>query len=83
MTTSCTTNQYFSGQGSLLLETRSVAGAAEGFVPVGNVPELTLAFDTTTFEHKESCTGSRGIDLELIQETSISRYWGHLCRTTE
>lgn len=73
MTTSCTTNQYFSGQGSLLLATRNATtGAAEGFVPVGNVSSLTLGIETTTYEHKESCTGVRGIDLEIVQEIKVS-----------
>jgi len=72
MANACTSNQYFSGQGALLLASRDVTGAALGFLPVGNVSALTLGVDTTTFEHKESCTGVRGTDLEIVQEIKVS-----------
>lgn len=59
---------YYSGQGSLYIATRSAGGKPEGFIPVGNVPELTLDIETTEFEHKESETGSRLLDLKIIKE---------------
>jgi hypothetical protein len=61
-------NYYYSGQGSLYLAKRSLAGLPLGFMPVGNVPELTINIETTKFEHKESESGSRLVDLTIIQE---------------
>ena len=58
---------YFSGQGKMLVAvaTNGVPGA---FRDVGNVPELTLALETTTLERKESRSGQRLIALRLITE---------------
>jgi hypothetical protein len=61
-------NNYYSGQGSLLVATRTVAGAPQGFLAVGNVPELTIDIETSIFEHKESESGSRLTDLTIIKE---------------
>ena len=61
---------YYSGQGIMMLATRDANGAAEGFRNVGNVSELTLNIDNTVFEHKESSTGARGIDLRIQQEVN-------------
>ncbi len=72
MTNACVQNQYFSGQGALLLAERDGSGNALGFRPVGNVSALTIGIETTVFEHKESCTGVRGIDLEIVQEVAAS-----------
>lgn len=73
MTNSCVTNQYFSGQGSVLVATKdAVTGEPEGFRPVGNVSALTIGVETTVFQHKESCTGVRGIDKEIVQETIVT-----------
>ncbi len=73
MTTACVKNEYFSGQGALLLATRNtVTGAAEGFRPVGNVSELMISVSTTEFEHRESCSGVRGLDLVLTQEINAA-----------
>lgn len=61
--------KYYSGQGSLLMAERDpVTGKPKGFLPIGNVPELTLNIEVTKFEHKESETGARLIDLVLVQE---------------
>lgn len=65
-------NYYYSGQGSLWIAERSVLGVPTGFVRVGNVPELTLDIATTVFEHKESESGSRGIDLSLTKENKAT-----------
>ncbi len=64
----CVNSQYFSGQGAFLLAERDGSGNPLGFRPVGNVSALTLAVETTEFEHKESCTGARAIDLVIVQE---------------
>jgi len=73
MTNSCVTNQYFSGQGSVLIATKdAVTGEHEGFVPVGNVSALTIGVETTVFQHKESCSGTRGIDKEITQEVVVT-----------
>lgn len=73
MTNSCISNQYYSGQGSVLVATKNVTtGEPEGFVPVGNVSALTLSIETTVFEHKESCSGTRGIDKEIVQEVNVT-----------
>jgi hypothetical protein len=62
-------NTYYSGQGSLYLATRNATtGKPEGFLPIGNVPELTLDIETSNFEHKESETGSRLLDVVIIKE---------------
>ena len=66
------TSKYFSGQGVVMLATRDVSGNAEGFVPVGNVSGLTLGISTTDFEHKESQTGARGVDLVITQEIGLT-----------
>lgn len=71
--TSCVANKYFSGQGSLLLATKDgSSGDALGFTPVGNVSALTLSIETETVEHKESCTGARAIDKELVTEVAVN-----------
>lgn len=73
MTDSCVVNEYFSGQGSVLIATKnSVTGDPEGFVPVGNVSAMTIGVETTVFEHKESCSGTRGIDKEIVQEIKVN-----------
>lgn len=72
MSTACVPSEYFSGQGALLLAERDISGNAIGLRPVGNVSALTIAHDVTEFTHKESCTGTRGIDLKLSQETNAT-----------
>lgn len=62
-------NYYYSGQGSLLVAERdAVTGKPLGFVPIGNVPELSLDIEVTNFEHKESESGQRLVDLILNKE---------------
>ncbi len=62
-------NNYYSGQGSLYIATRNATtGKPEGFLPIGNVPELTIDIETTNFEHKESESGSRLTDLVIVKE---------------
>lgn len=62
-------NYYYSGQGSLYAAERDpTTGKAKGFVRVGNVPELTMDIEVTKFEHKESESGNRLVDLTLTKE---------------
>lgn len=62
-------NYYYSGQGSLFSAKRDAAtGKPLGFLPVGNVPSLSLDIEVTKFEHKESESGSRALDLTIVQE---------------
>ena len=64
----CIDNYYFSGQGSLLVAERHTDGTPKAFQRIGNVPSLELAIEVTKFEHKESCSGQRAIDLTIVQE---------------
>lgn len=64
----CANNYYFSGQGSLLVAERHTDGTPKGFTRLGNVPALELSIEVTKFEHKESCSGQRAIDLTIVQE---------------
>jgi hypothetical protein len=66
-------SQYFSGQGVLFLaERNATTGLPKTFNSVGNVSALSLGLETTDFDHKESQTGSRSIDLTLVQELNAS-----------
>jgi hypothetical protein len=66
-------NYYYSGQGSLYVGDRDeTTGRPDGLVPIGNVPTLELSIEVTKAEHKESESGSRGIDHTTIQETKGS-----------
>lgn len=63
------TTNYYSGQGVLLMADRDVNGLpTDGFIHVGNCSAVSIAIDTTVFEHKESQTGARATDLRLTQE---------------
>ena len=71
--TTCVATQYFSGQGPVLLAERDPSdGSPLGYLPVGNVSALTIAIEREEFEHKESCTGARAIDLIITQEISAT-----------
>jgi len=72
MATWDTQDEYYSGQGIILLAARDVNGNPTGFFPVGNCPDLKISVSTTTVEHKESKTGQRGIDLRLTTETKAT-----------
>lgn len=61
-------NVYYSGQGSLFVAVRDANGDPMGYEPLGNVPNLELSIETTKFEHKESESGSRAIDVTIVQE---------------
>ena len=61
-------NYYYSGQGSLYVAQRNADGTPQNFVELGNVPSLELSIEVTKFEHKESQSGSRAVDLTIVQE---------------
>jgi len=65
-------NYYYSGQGSVLVGTRDANGRPLGLRNIGNVPSLEISVDVTKFEHKESESGSRAIDLTLTQELNAT-----------
>lgn len=57
---------YFSGQGRVYIGARDANGNPQGLTYVGNVPELKLSLSVETLEHKESTSGQRLTDLQLI-----------------
>lgn len=67
-----TQEQYYSGQGVVLVGRRGSDGKPTGLRPVGNVPDLKIAVATSVLEHKESTTGQRGTDLRLTTETKCN-----------
>jgi hypothetical protein len=64
--------EFYSGQGVLMISERDAAGNPAGFRVVGNVPSVEIQNNLTTFEHKESITGQRAIDLRLTQENNVA-----------
>lgn len=66
-------SRYYSGQGICMMGERDGStGRALGLLPIGNVPELTLAISEATEEHKESWSGNRGTDAILSTETTVT-----------
>lgn len=60
---------YYSGQGRLFMGDRDPAtGRPLNMVAVGNVPNLEIQLAVQKFEHKESMSGVRSVDLTVIQE---------------
>jgi hypothetical protein len=59
---------YFSGQGRLYYGVRNASGGPEHLIAFGNVPKLETSIDVTKFEHKESMSGNRAIDLTIVKE---------------
>lgn len=67
------TSYYYSGQGRLGIGTRNpTTGELKDVQFVGNVTSLTLDIEVTKFEHKESMTGERAVDLTIIQERNAT-----------
>jgi hypothetical protein len=58
---------YFSGQGRVYLAERDSSGDPQSLRWVGNVPDLKVSLNTETIEHKESYSGQRLTDLQLIK----------------
>jgi hypothetical protein len=63
---------YYSGQGKFLVAERDANGNATGFRELGNVPSATIDIEVDKFEHKESKSGSRAIDLTILKEKKAS-----------
>jgi uncharacterized repeat protein (TIGR02059 family) len=63
---------YYSGQGRLGIGNRLPDGQINDLVFVGNVTSLSLEIATQKFEHKESMSGLRGIDLTIVQERNAT-----------
>lgn len=57
---------YFSGQGRVYIGARDSNGNPQGLTYVGNVPELKVSLSVETLEHKESTSGQRLTDLQII-----------------
>ena len=62
-------NEYYSGQGRVYAAVRdATTGDPLGFDELGNIPDLSVSVAVTKFEHKESQSGSRAVDLTIVQE---------------
>jgi len=61
---------YFSGQGRVYIGTRDSNGNPQSMRWLGNVPELKVSLNVETIEHKESYSGQRLTDLQLIKAKS-------------
>ena len=59
---------YYSGQGNVYVAERNASGRPGRFIHLGNVPTLEISVEVTKFEHKESMSGQRAVDLSFIQE---------------
>jgi hypothetical protein len=60
---------YYSGQGKLMVASKNATtGEPEGFDELGNCPSMEISIEVTKFEHKESESGSRAVDLTIVQE---------------
>lgn len=67
------TSYYYSGQGRLGIGERNAStGQLDNVVFVGNVTSLTVDIAVQKFEHKESMTGTRGVDQTTIQERNAT-----------
>lgn len=58
---------YFSGQGRVFIAQRDSGGNPINMRWVGNVPDLKITLNIETIEHKESYSGQRLTDLQLIK----------------
>lgn len=65
-------SHYYSGQGVVMVGERDATGRPKGLLPVGNVSSLTIAIEESVLEHKESQTGTRGIDKRISTETKAT-----------
>lgn len=64
---------YYSGQGRLGIGDRDpVTGQFDNVLFVGNVTSLTMDIAIQKFEHKESMSGDRSIDLTVVQEKNAT-----------
>lgn len=64
---------YYSGQGRLGIGDRDpLTGEFSNLIFVGNVTSLTFDIATTKFDHKESMSGQRAVDLSIVQEKNAT-----------
>lgn len=67
------TSYYYSGQGRLGIGERNTStGQLDNVLFIGNVTSLTVDIAVQKFEHKESMSGTRGIDQTVIQERNAT-----------
>lgn len=67
------TSYYYSGQGRLGLGDRNTTtGKLSGLIFVGNVTSVKIDIATTKFDHKESMSGNRAVDLTIVQEKNAT-----------
>jgi hypothetical protein len=64
-------DQYFSGQGVVLVGLRDSLGRPKGLRSMGNVSALKITTATSVLEHKESHTGQRGTDKRITTEVKV------------
>ena len=73
MTTREVTNEYYSGQGRILIGKRdSATGKAYGFRHVGNCSSLSVDIAVEKFEHNESTSGNRAKDLSIVKKQTAT-----------
>jgi hypothetical protein len=58
---------YYSGQGRVYVGARDANGNPLAMRWLGNVPELRISLNVETIEHKESYSGQRLTDLQIIK----------------
>jgi hypothetical protein len=67
------TSYYYSGQGRLGIgERNATTGELSNVIFVGNVTSLSIDISVDKFEHKESMSGQRAIDLTIIKEKNAT-----------
>jgi len=67
------TSYYYSGQGRLAIGDRdTTTGELSNMIFVGNVTSLTIDIATDKFEHKESMSGNRAVDVTVIKEKNAT-----------
>ncbi len=59
---------YYSGQGTVLIGSRTSLGAPRGLIPVGNCSGVVISSNESLIEHKESQTGQRSVDKVLTTQ---------------
>lgn len=67
-----TKEEYFSGQGSVLIGFRDKNGKPKGLRHIGNVSALAIATAVSYTEHKESKTGNRSVDRRTVNDTQVT-----------
>lgn len=67
-----TNEEYYSGQGSVLVGYRDKDGKPKGLRHIGNVSALSIATAVSYNEHKESKTGNRSTDRRNVSETNVT-----------